>query len=280
MICTYVRGTSAFLAMGYILLWLGSAEAYYYTTTKTYTYTIYGASSETTNFVRGVLRDLDIKKPEAVFIAKGGDGNSGSVTADFAQELSNPRIITVHEDTFKQLSENQKRFIVARVVLGEQSVRSLWRRFERVICWGGTWLASYLGFRFFGTPGLPAGRLYCIPRSDSPFVRRLVAATAVSLLLGGYLERIHSQNFDIEAGIYCGDVESAIKFIEAEQKKYDEKYPFTTYWGQANRGIDALLKPFSWTPSKEARLRYFRELAREQMPEPPAQTQAATKQSN
>jgi len=245
--------------LGLAVLCHGYAVAYY----VTYTYKIYAASVETTNFVRGVLHDLDIRKPADVFIAKGGDADSGAVRANFLQELSNPRIITVHEESFKKLSDRQKRFVVARAVLGEQSAQSLWRKIEVQFFLFGSWTASLIAFRGFYAHVLAPWRQRFVEPGES-LMFGFLPATAVSILLLCYLERVYCQSYDTEAGIFCGDVASAITLVEAEQKKYVEDYPRHTIWGRFVRGVGRLSRPFKWSPTIEKRLQYMRELAQEQ----------------
>jgi len=223
------------------------------------------ASPETAAFVRSTLRELGVADPGDVRvwrrIVEDDDANPAEVETALKTGWIGwpPRFFCVHERGFKQLSEEQRRFVVARAVAMTRCENRL--------------ALEMLGFSLLSA--VISGSLVSCYSNRDKAVRRpirttlshpVLAAVAFNVLFWGsfsYTCRAQDVVLDLEAAEFAG-ANGGIELIKDDQRRMDQYYPRSSIWGRVVRALQALL-----LPSNETRLRWLRELAREQRALPP-----------
>jgi len=225
------------------------------------------ASPETTKFVRGILQELEVKSPETVLVLRFcGECNITDEIMLMGQLEDNalvPRYVWMNkEGDFSKLTEGQRRFLVGRVVMAAKSANS----FAVVGAIIGLELLSIATGMLMVGAGLKLLRPNLGERKirTGALTGGLVLGFALFIATGCYANAGHEQVLDVEAAAFSGDVEGVIELIKEADRRWQEKHPRSTVGGRLQRALGAIFGPLSPMPSTEKRLRYLRELAREQ----------------
>jgi len=221
------------------------------------------ASAETTSFVRSILQELDVKNSGTVLILHSCNEPKAEDDITLAAQLDDhafvPRYVwTNKEEEFARLSEGQKRFLVARVVMAAKYGSS------PVV------VAGVIGLELLsvatGMLVASAGTKLLKPNAsrvmkNGVLAGGLVGGLALFLAVGSYAIAGYELVLDLEAATFSGDINGVIELVSAAEKK--EKDLAATK-GRLRRLLGAIVGPLSQMPPTKKRLLYLRELARDQ----------------
>jgi len=247
------------------ILFANCSEAYYDSKSKTYTYKIVGATPETTRFVREVLRELEVKKPDEIFVA--GDGSSLVPELHLKKDkFNNPRYIQFDEKALDGLSDCEKRFVV---VLGIMTALRTDRLASTKIKAMISTVLSIPGFDRLAIFVCILVPMLVYFKLEGHYSLGTISVAGcsfglVSLLIAAWRSRRFAREVDIDAALFSGDLDGIVQYVR-RQKKEDEKDCFqTTIAGGLERLFFMIAKPLSFSVWPDVRLRYMRQLARKQ----------------